>query len=522
MSAAAVAAAEGVRLDWLLEPWMTGAPGTPGTQALADAPRAVVHGVAADSRRVRPGDLFAALAGGTTHGLAYMDEVLVRGAAAVVWEPAPGAPAEYAEAAARRAGIPMIPMKELSRYLGALAARFWGDPSRALKVVAVTGTDGKTSVTHYVAGLLSALEPGAPPPAVIGTLGYGAPGALVPTAMTTPDAAALQYALAQCRDAGHRTVALEASSHALDQHRLAGTEVDVAVLTHIGRDHLDYHGTVEHYAAAKARLFADGAPGVPVLNLDDPWGRRWATRGDVLTYSADGKEADLRATALRPTAEGLEMEVAWRGGAVQPVRLALMGRFNAANALAAAGAAIALGYPGEAVVDRLAALTPVPGRMERFTAPGRPLVVVDYAHTPEALRHVLEALRGHCRGCLTAVFGCGGDRDRGKRPLMGRVAAERADAVVLTDDNPRSEDGDAIVAEIAAGMGAARAPRIVRDRAEAIAWAVERAGPGDVVLVAGKGHESEQETAGVRRPFSDRETVMAILDAAAPEGPWSR
>lgn len=511
---AAVAAAAGVRLGWLLDPWL------PGGLTRSSAREVEIRGVAADSRRVRPGCLFAAVAGSRAHGLAYLHEALKRGAAAVVWEPAPAAPAESAAAAARRAGVPLVAMEGLGQLLGPLAARAWGHPSSQLDIVAVTGTDGKTSVTHFIAQLLKALDG---PAAVIGTLGYGPPGALTPTSMTTPDAASLQQALAECRDAGCRAVALEASSHALDQHRLAGTEVDVAVLTNVGRDHLDYHGSLEAYAAAKSRLFQVGVAGIGVFNIDDPLGRRWAeaAAGRRVTYSNAGNPADLRAVEVHSAPHGMEIELVVAGDAGHRVRLGLMGRFNVANALAAAGAAIALGHRADAVVAALACLSPVPGRMERFSAPGRPLVVVDYAHTPEALKHALAALRDHCRGRVVAVFGCGGDRDRGKRPLMGRVAEEGAEVVVITDDNPRSEDGAAIAAEITAGMERLR-PWVIRDRAEAIAQAVEQAGPDDVVLIAGKGHESEQEIAGARHPFSDREVVAAVLAGVAGEASWSR
>ncbi|MBK5935665.1 UDP-N-acetylmuramoyl-L-alanyl-D-glutamate--2,6-diaminopimelate ligase [Halorhodospira halophila] len=498
--------ASGVTLRWLFEPWVGG-----------ELPAVSVRGLALDTRRLEPGAVFLALSGSREHGLAYVPAAVAAGAAAVAWDTDDDADAAPARAAAEAAGVPMVGVPGLRRYLGAVAARLYREPSRDLDVIAVTGTDGKTSVTHFIAQLLSIAEA---PWGVVGTLGHGLVDRLRPGVLTTPDAVALQEALADCRQAGARGVAMEASSHALEQGRLSATAVDLAVLTHLGRDHLDYHGSVEAYADAKSRLFEFPSLRAQVLNLDDELGRRLHDRaaGAVFTYSAAGAAADLSAEAVTPVADGVQLTLCL-GGIRRSVRLPLFGRFNVANVLAAVAAALALGRPMDAVLDRLATLRPVPGRMEQFQAVGAPLVVVDYAHTPGALEQALSALRGHTDGRLCVVFGCGGERDTGKRPLMGEVAARLADRVVITDDNPRGEDAAAIRASVADGAG--EAAELVADRGAAIREAVAWGGAGDVVLVAGKGHETDQEVDGHRLPFSDREEVARLL-GAAEEGAWTR
>ena len=496
-----------VSLRWLLEPW-----------SAEPLPDIQVHGLALDSRRLRHGEVFVALAGEQQHGAAFIPQAAEQGAAAVVWDPedAPGA-TDPAAAAAER-GLPAAAVPGLRRHLGAVAARLYGEPSRSLEVIAVTGTDGKSSVSHFVAQLLA--EPDRPW-GVIGTLGHGLLGALQAGELTTPDAASVQRALAECRAAGAAGVALEASSHALAQGRLASTAVDVAVLTHLGRDHIDYHGSLEAYADAKGRLFEQPSVRAQVLNIDDALGQRLWDRasGAVFTYSPGGRSADLAVRAVVPQADGLRLELVF-GGRHRPLHLPLIGAFNAANALAALAACVAAGRPLDALLPRLEKLHPVPGRMERFQAAGAPLVVVDYAHTPGALEQALEAVRAHTRGRLAVVFGCGGDRDRGKRALMGEAAARLADRVWITDDNPRSEDPAAIRAEVRGGTGGGAHVTERAGRAEAIAAAIAELGPDDALLVAGKGHESAQEIAGQRHPFSDREQVARAL--GREEGAWIR
>ena len=498
---------EPVTLRWLLAPWVS--------EALPAVP---LHGMSLDTRRLAPGELFAALPGQRRHGLAFIGDALAAGAAAVAWDPEGVEEPAEAASAAEAAGVPLVAVPGLQRHLSAIAGRLHREPSRDLEVIAVTGTDGKTSVTHFAAQLLG--EPDAHW-GVIGTLGYGRIGRLQAAELTTPDAAALQQALAACRDAGASGVAMEASSHALEQGRLAGTAVDLAVLTQLGRDHLDYHGSMEAYAEAKSRLFELPSLRARVLNLDDALGQRLYERaaGAVFTYSAEGAAADLAAEAVTPLANGLRVELRL-GGVRRSVHLPLLGRFHVANALAALGAALALGRPLDAVLERLAGLQPVPGRMEHLPAgDGAPLVVVDYAHTPGALEQALAALREHTEGRLTVVFGCGGDRDPGKRPLMGEVAARLADRVVITDDNPRTEPPAAIREAIAAGAG--DTAEIVADRGEAIRTAVEAAGPADAVLVAGKGCEAVQEGPDGRAPFSDRDAAARLL-GGQEEAPWTR
>ncbi|WP_028009014.1 UDP-N-acetylmuramoyl-L-alanyl-D-glutamate--2,6-diaminopimelate ligase [Solimonas flava] len=481
------------------------------------APDFEVSGVELDSRRVTPGDLFLACRGsGTTHGLAHLEQALRRGAAAVAWEPAPG----YGEP---DIGIPQVAVPQLGRRAGEIAARFYGEPSGHLYCVGVTGTDGKTSTAYLIAQALDALQH---PCAYIGTIGLGRVGALEKNTHTTPDPVVLQQWLARLRADGVRACAMEVSSHALDQDRIAGIRFRTAVLTNVTRDHLDYHGTVDAYAAAKRRLFERPDVASAVLNRDDARGAEWAdaleTRLQVIRYGIEGP----RPAGHFLIARDLALDVAGLSFAIDShlgtARLAspLLGRFNVHNLLAALGALLAHDLPLDAAVAALARARTVPGRIEGFRGPhARPLVVVDYAHTPEALRQVLRALRAHTAGRLSVVFGCGGDRDRGKRPLMGVAAVELADRVIVTDDNPRNESPQAIVAEILAGIGLAaspvEAPRVIHDRAEAIRTAVAEAGADDVVVIAGKGHEDYQIYGSEVRAFSDRAFVAGLVGMEA-------
>ncbi|ABI57540.1 UDP-N-acetylmuramoyl-L-alanyl-D-glutamate--2,6-diaminopimelate ligase [Alkalilimnicola ehrlichii MLHE-1] len=491
-----------MRLRTLLQPWLD----------LTDADDRPVGGLAVDSRDIEPGFVFVALRGSRHHGLGYLGDALAAGAGAVLWEPAGDvAPEPDERTAAERAGVPLIAVPDLGRRLGPIAARLYGDPSARMRVVGVTGTDGKTSVTQYLAQLL---DREAHRCGLVGTLGSGFPDSLQPGTHTTPDAASVQRTLARLHRQGAAQVAMEVSSHALDQHRVAGVRFHTAVLTNLGRDHLDYHGDLAGYAEAKSRLF--GVPGLQwaVLNLDDAFGRQvhGALAGGTraLGYSLAGHpQAGVRGEGLVLEPQGLRLRLSTEWGEA-PVQAPLLGAFNAANVLAVAAAALSLGVALPVIVERLAGLRPVPGRMEPFTRPGRPSVIVDYAHTPAALRGALAAVRAHYRGAVWLVFGCGGDRDRGKRPLMGEAAAELADRVVLTDDNPRREDPDRIIDDIRQGAPGRDWP-VLRDRAGAIRHAVERAGPEDVVLVAGKGHETVQQIGDRCLPFSDREAVVQAL-----------
>lgn len=471
-----------------------------------------VSGLAQDSRRVRPGDLFLAVNGARGHGLAHWPEALRRGAVGVLWDPQgwAGPPPEGAWAR---------PVPELRRHVGRIAARFYDDPSRRLRVVGVTGTDGKSSVSTFLA---QAMHAQTAPFGVIGTLGAGFPGRMRATRHTTPDAIHLQALLAAFAQQRARGVAMEVSSHALDQDRVAGVAFEVAVLTNITRDHLDYHGDLERYARAKARLFEMADLRHAVFNLDDPRGQSWARRLTgrlAVTGVAFGAPPALGIPCVGVEAEplpgGLRLGLHSAGRRLG-LDLPLLGRFNAQNAGLVFAVLLALGLDADEAARRLQALRPVPGRMEPFRAPGRPLAVVDYAHTPAALEQALRALRAHVSGRIFCVFGCGGSRDRGKRPLMGAVAERLADRVILADDNPRDERPEAIVREILAGTRHPEAVQVIHDRAQAIATALELAGPGDAVLVAGKGHEGTQDFGAEVVRFSDREAVAALLHEVGP------
>ena len=464
-----------------------------------------VCGLQTDSRRVRPGDLFLAVPGMVADGRDFIGDAVAAGAGAVVYETDDG----YV---LRGAPVPALGISGLSRKIGIIADRFHGSPSRHLVVVGVTGTNGKTTCTQLLAQALDR------PPrrcAVIGTLGSGFPGALNASIHTTPDAVTVQRLLAEFIDQGAAHAAMEVSSHALEQGRVNGVSFHVAVFTNLTRDHLDYHGDMAAYGKAKAGLFAMDGLKYAVINHDDDFGRRMlqgvGPQVTSLSYGIEG--GDVRAREIKPSPEGLWLRVRTPYGETE-LRSPLIGRFNVYNLLAVLATLLVLGVELNEAVLRLSEAQAPAGRVERFGgAQGLPLVVVDYAHTPDALEKILTALREHTRGKLWCVFGCGGDRDRGKRPVMGAIAERLADVVLLTDDNPRHEPGDAIIADIAGGMRAA--PRILRDRRAAIATAIEGAQAGDIVLIAGKGHEDYQQVGDERRPYSDREVVRQLLEVTA-------
>lgn len=472
-----------------------------------------VTGVEMDSRRVSVGDLFLACRGqGQQHGLDFLDQSLRRGASAIAWEPAAGW-------SRPKIPVPEIAVENLSRRAGEIAARFFGEPTRQMFTVGITGTDGKTSTAHLLA---QALEYLAEPCAYVGTLGIGRLEQLSQATHTTPDPVSLQRSLAKLLEAGARAVAMEVSSHALDQDRISGVHLDAAVLTNVTRDHLDYHGTVERYAAAKRRLFERLPASGAILNRDDAHGQQWLQQlgNDAIAYGVEGPVSDARrhviARQLSLHADGLSFELDTYSGAAR-INSQLLGQFNVYNLLAALSALLLKGVPLADAVVALEHCATVPGRIEGFRgAASRPLVVVDYAHTPQALEQILRAVRAHTQGKLFCVFGCGGDRDRGKRPLMAERAAKFADALIVTDDNPRSEKPQDIVNEILAGLPAGYPARVIHDRAQAITAAVNEAGAKDIVVVAGKGHESEQVYGSERRNFSDRKFVAQILEARVP------
>ena len=486
-----------MRLDALL----------PGCALPADVAPITVSGLTLDSRQVRPGDAFVALAGARGHGLDHAVEALAAGAAAILFEPP--------NCGSAAVPGPSVPVQGLRADLGAIADRFHGAPSRNLAVIGVTGTNGKTSTVQLLA---QALDRGTHRAASIGTLGVGRPGALQPGERTTPDVLTVHRMLAQLRDQGIEQVAMEVSSHALDQGRVDGVRFQVAVFTNLTRDHLDYHGTMARYGAAKARLFDWPGLGAAVINLDDPFGSELFDRLDgpmlrVGVSAAGDPRACLRADGLTLDTKGIGFELTI-AGRICAVRSSLLGRFNVDNLLAVAGVLHALDWPVEAIAARLDALQPVPGRIQRLGGgAGMPLVVVDYAHTPDALEKLLGTLRSHAHGRLLCLFGCGGERDAGKRPEMAAIAERMADAVWVSDDNPRSEDGDAIVADIMTGFSHPASVTVQRDRAQAIAGIIATAQPGDIVVIAGKGHEAYQEVAGTRRPFDDAASATAALES---------
>ncbi|MHB1591082.1 MAG: UDP-N-acetylmuramoyl-L-alanyl-D-glutamate--2,6-diaminopimelate ligase [Sulfuricella sp.] len=498
---------------------------------------AEVKHLVVDSRQVRPGDTFVAGPGERLDGRKFIAQAIAAGASAVLWE------REGFEWNAEWK-VPNLPVVGLRDRIGEIASQVYGEPSRQLRTIGITGTNGKTSCCHWIAQCLTELGRKT---AMVGTLGNGFPGALAPSANTTPDAVSLHALLRDYLADGAQCVAMEVSSHGLAQGRVNGVHFDIAVLTNLSRDHLDYHGDMASYAAAKAGLFAWPELQYAVLNMDDPFGVELADKlgcsgVQTVGYSLEGQVgwARLCAHAVNgsdsawaqknvPTLPNFAVlaqnlatdEQGIRFKAVTPWGTAslsskLLGRFNASNLLAALTVLLVSGIALEDAVRELGKVESVAGRMQRLGGEGKPLVVVDYAHTPDALEKVLGTLREIMgreimdgKNKLICVFGCGGERDRGKRTLMGEVASRLADSVIVTSDNPRGEDAHAIIAEIIAGMGANY--HVIDDRAAAIDAAVRGAQPDDVVLIAGKGHEDYQEIKGVRLPFADADVVRRVL-----------
>ncbi len=467
-----------------------------------------IEGLRLDSRRIQAGEAFVALAGAQYHGLQFAEVAAQRGAVLVLAEPGATAPA---------LDIPVVVVPNLRARLGALALAFSQLDRLGPEVIGVTGTNGKTSTVQLIAQALTLLGQTA---GTIGTLGAGLYAHHKAGERTTPDVLEVHRALREMREQGAATVAMEVSSHALDQGRVDAVPIRVAVFTNLTRDHLDYHGSFAAYAAAKASLFTLDSLRAAVVNIDDPQGSLIAgglpAGLDCWTVSALGQvAARVAASDLQMRASGLvfTMRIGQVTGVIDSP---LLGRFNVDNLLTVGAVLGCLGVSAEAVLALLPRLQPIRGRMNRFGGSTRaPLVVVDYAHTPDALAQALHSLRGHTAGRLICVFGCGGERDRGKRPQMARIAEMAADQVIVTDDNPRGEDGQAIVAEIVAGFERAEVVHIQRDRARAIAQAIEMARPGDTVLIAGKGHEAWQEIAGERLPFDDALHAANLLGVAA-------
>lgn len=475
--------------------------------------------VCLDSRKVIPGALFIAVAGESTDGIKYVSQALEKGAIAVAFE-AGSAIEEFINAAS--AEVVFVPVTNIRKQISRIAGNFYAAAEGDAKIVGVTGTNGKSTIVSLVAQLSQTLGDVA---ATIGTLGYAKLGQpLTETGMTTPDAVSCQRMLAELRLVGASSIAMEVSSHGIDQHRVASVIFDVAILTNITRDHLDYHGTFEHYSQTKASFVqADNSKAV-VINLDDSECQRIANQlsrsgKKVLTYSVHNSEADIYTTNQHFSIRGIEATLHTPWGSSE-FKSNLIGEFNLSNLLASIGAACVLSNDFEKVCAAVASLTPVAGRMQRviadrFEPNSYASVLVDYAHTPDALKNALLALVKHKQNQLWVVFGCGGDRDKGKRPLMGAIAAELADCVVITSDNPRTESAEAILSDIEAGVAesnsASKAVVTISDREAAIRYAVASAHKDDCILIAGKGHEDYQIIGSEKTYFDDYAVAMSAL-----------
>lgn len=467
-----------------------------------------VRGLALDSRVVKPGDLFIALAGHDHDGRHYIDQAIERGALAVVVDGEGDAHIDN-----QRVNIPVIATEKLATKVSAIAGRFYNDPSARMNIFAVTGTNGKTSCTQFLMQLLNILGQSC---GVIGTLGNGIDGHFSATPNTTPDAISIQSTLANWLDSAVANVAMEVSSHGLDQYRVESLTITTAIFTNLSRDHLDYHGDMQSYGRAKLKLFRSRGLQVAVINADDPFSadvkKNVAAAAQVFSYSLKDSRADVWVEQVVYSSAGVtaQLNSPWGTAAIQSP---LLGAFNLSNVLAVVVALLANGYSLKAVVAAVARLKPIAGRMQRVAFDSDVDVVIDYAHTPDALENALLAMRQHCRGQLWCVFGCGGDRDRGKRPLMGSIAARLADRVVVTSDNPRHEPADQIIADILAGIDGDVV--VQSDRSAAIFHAIVNALSGDSILVAGKGHEQYQQLGDARLPFDDCKQSRLALAARA-------
>lgn len=464
-----------------------------------------VSAISMDSRDLQADSLFIASAKQTDMRQQHINEAIAAGAKVIIIDAAQAA----------KASVPVIKIADLDQQISSIGDRFYGQPSKAMTVIAVTGTNGKTSVSQFIA---QSLELAGKACGVIGTLGIGRLGKLHDTGMTTPNPLQLQQTLAAMRDAGMHYVALEASSHALAQGRLNAVAIDIAVLTNLSRDHLDYHGDMQAYAAAKQRLFNMPTVTTAIVNIDDDFGQKLYRQQQPanlnwLRYSQQ-QTADWQARNSRFDSAGVHFQLVAKAAEVD-IDAGLLGRFNIDNLLATAAVLGALDFDLPAIARCLAQLQPVTGRMQLVQQADSPAVVVDYAHTPDALTQALTAMRQHLNQTadLWCVFGCGGDRDTGKRPLMGATAENLASRIVLTDDNPRSEASERIIADIIAGLQQPEKAVIMADRRQAIFYAVSEAANDDMVLVAGKGHENYQEKQGKKQPFSDVAVVQEALQA---------
>lgn len=481
-------------LSQLLMPW-----------AAAQDLSTEVTGLSLDSREIKPGYVFFALVGCSQDGRDYATQAIKAGACAII--------VDNQYPLTQSVAVPVIAIEQLNAQLGAIAQRFYDYPAQSMTLYGVTGTNGKTSITYYLAEALSALNS---PTGIVGTTGNGLWPHLQAGTHTTPDPMKLTQLLAQLATQNAKAVAMEVSSHALDQHRVDGLSFDTAIFTNLTRDHLDYHHTMEAYAQAKARLFDFPGLKYRLFNTDDPQGASWAERyasDSTYTYGLRGHTSPRHTfvSAISSQGEGMQIDIEspWYRG---KLHLNLVGDFNVLNILSVFVALCVHDYPPEQVIAALQTIKPPPGRMQWITHANQPMVVIDYAHTPDALESALSALRAHTQGQLWCVFGCGGDRDVGKRPQMAAIAERYADRVVVTSDNPRSEDPNAIIQAIVQGFSEPDHWQAIVSRPEAIKTTLARAQPDDVILIAGKGHETYQEIAGVKYPYQDAQVVNDYFD----------
>lgn len=477
-----------------------------------------IDDITLDSRAVQLNSAFMAVQGLRSHGLAFAPQAIANGARVILWEPSPGAALP-----AMPAHVCAVAVPKLSKVIGEIADRFFDSPSAQLTIAGVTGTNGKTTSAFMIPAALSMLRQRA---AYAGTIGYGDINNLQTTKHTTADCITVHRQLASMRDACQTHVGMEVSSHALDQGRIDGVRVHTALFTNLTRDHLDYHGSIEAYGAAKERLFQRPELQRAVINGGDAFGRAMAMRFakanqraklTVFATSASdavGGDAHLFTTRVIPAASGMQLHVDGSWGSAR-LNAKVIGGFNVENVLGVLAVLLGWNIPLDKAVLALEQCAAPPGRMEIISVTGKPTVVVDYAHTPDALSKALQTARAHCAGRLFCVFGCGGERDAGKRPQMGQIASQLADVVIVTDDNPRNEDPDRIVADILCGVLQGALVTVERDRAQAIAQAIHQANPNDFILVAGKGHEDYQLIGDQLLPFSDREVARRLLEQGA-------
>ena len=471
--------------------------------------------ITSNSRAMRQGSLFIALRGINSQGIDFAIDAVKSGAVAVMYDALDEYCVQRMALLSKQVQTHWIGIEGLDRVNGEIVSRFYGDPGRYLKIIGITGTDGKTSVTHLIAQALTQLGKSV---ASIGTLGYGIGSELDSASHTTPDAVTLQSYLHQFHQQKCDYVIMEVSSHALQQYRVSGCHFDIAVLTNLGRDHLDYHQDIDQYASAKARLFREFDLTARVLNTDDEFGRQLSEEfdsGGMIRYSASpsAKKRDAEVYLLKSevTEQGLDVHVATPIGDIH-ASTALMGQFNIDNIIACISSLVASGLELPQVQWAVTGLQPIPGRMEKFSGgTNRATAVIDFAHTEQALRACLTTSRDHTSGQLWCIFGCGGDRDPGKREGMGRAAEELADRIIITDDNPRTENPQQIVSDIRKGLRHPDKACVLHDRQAAIHFALSEAKVGDLVVIAGKGHEAEQIIGHQRFPFSDRQVVQHFM-----------